>query len=182
MTISPKRRVLTGARAIALVGITAATVECAKLALSALPNIEIVTLLIALYGYVFGWYGVLSAIIFVSIEPLIYGFGTWVVAYYIHWPIVAVVFMLLGKMRVKNRWIISAIAVLLTVFFGFLTSLIDVGLLSGNFDNFFYRFAVYYGRGIIFYALQIACNAVIFPLAFRFLSDKLSKIRKQFFS
>ena len=48
MKISPNKRILSGARAIALVGITAATVECAKLALMALPNIEIVTLLLAL--------------------------------------------------------------------------------------------------------------------------------------
>ena len=181
MNISPKRKVLSGARAIALVGITAATVECAKLALAALPNIEIVTLLLALYGYVFGWYGVMAAFVFVSIEPLIYGFGTWIVSYYIHWPIVALVFMLLGKLKIKNRWIISAVAVILTVGFGVLTSLIDVGLLTGNFDRFFYRFGALYTSGILFYALQIGCNAVLFPLTFGFLSAKLMRIRKQFF-
>ena len=175
-----KKRAISGARAIALVGITAATVECGKLALAALPNIEIVTLLVALYGYVFGWYGVASAVVFVSIEPLIYGFGTWLPSYFIYWPLVAVVFMLLAKMRVRSRWLLTAAAVVLTVFFGILTSLIDVGLLSGNFDRFFYRFGVYYARGIVFYAIQIACNAVLFPLAFRFLADKLSVMRAQF--
>lgn len=175
-----KKRAISGARAIALVGITAATVECGKLALAALPNIEIVTLLVALYGYVFGWYGVASAVVFVSIEPLIYGFGTWLPAYFIYWPLVAVVFMLLAKMRVRNRWLLTAAAVVLTVFFGILTSLIDVGLLSGNFDRFFYRFSVYYARGIVFYAIQIACNAVLFPLVFRFLADKLSMMRARF--
>ena len=181
MKEAPKRRALSGAKAIALVGITAATVECGKLALSALPNIEIVTLLLALYGYVFGWYGVAAAVVFVSIEPLIYGFGTWLPAYFIHWPLVALVFMLLGRLNIKNRWIITAFALVATVLFGVLTSLIDVGLLSGNFDNFFYRFGVYYARGIVFYALQLACNAVVFPLCFRFLVDKLSRIRAQFF-
>ena len=181
MNISPKRRVLSGARAIALVGITAATVECAKLALMALPNVEIVTLLLALYGYVFGWYGVLSAFVFVSIEPLIYGFGTWVVSYYIHWPLVALVFMLLGKMKIKNRWLLTAAALVLTFGFGVLSSLVDVGLLSGNFDRFFYRFGVYYARGIVFYAIQLACNAVLFPLAFGFLAEKLERLKRQFF-
>ena len=136
---APKRRVLSGAKAIALVGITAATVECGKLALAAIPNVEVATLLLALYGYVFGWYGVLSAVVFVSIEPLIYGFGTWVVSYYIYWPLVALVFMILGKIKLKNRWLLTAAALGLTFFFGVSTSLIDVGLLSGNFDNFFYR-------------------------------------------
>ena len=181
MKSAPKRRVLSGAKAIALVGITAATVECAKLALSAIPNVEVVTLLLALYGYVFGWYGVLSAIVFVSIEPIIYGFGTWVVSYYIYWPLVAFVFMLLGKIRLKNRWLLTLAALVLTFFFGVLSSLIDVGLFSGNFDNFFYRFGVYYARGVVFYAIQLACNAVLFPLAFNFLADKLSRLRAQFF-
>ena len=181
MKNAPKARVLSGAKAIALVGITAATLECAKLALSAIPNVEVVTLLLALYGYVFGWYGVLSAVVFVSIEPIIYGFGTWVVSYYIYWPLVAVVFMLLGKIRLKNRWLLTLFALVLTFFFGVLSSLIDVGLLSGNFDNFIYRFGVYYARGIVFYAIQLACNAVLFPLAFNFLADKLSRLRAEFF-
>ena len=176
----PKKRVISGARAVALVGITAATVECAKLALAALPNIEIVTFLIGLYGYVFGWYGVLTAFVFVSIEPLIYGFGTWIVSYYIYWPLVALVFMILGRIKIKNRWLITAVALVLTLFFGILTSLVDVGLLSGNFDNFFYRFGMYYARGIGFYAIQLACNAVLFPLAFSFLAGKLEGIKKQF--
>ena len=38
------------ARVVALVGIMAATLECGKLVLSFLPNIEVVTLLCALYG------------------------------------------------------------------------------------------------------------------------------------
>ena len=181
MKSSPKKIVISGARAIALVGITAATVECAKLVLAALPNIEIVTLLIGLYGYVFGWYGVLASLVFVSIEPLIYGFGTWIISYYIHWPIVALVFMLLGRLKVKNRWIITLTALVLTFFFGILTSLIDVGLLSGNFDRFFYRFAIYYGRGIVFYVLHLACNAVLFPFAFNFFANKLKAIKRQFF-
>ena len=178
MIKAPKGRAISGAKAIALVGITAATLECAKLALSALPNIEVVTLLVALYGYVFGWYGLLSAVVFVSIEPLIYGFGTWVVSYYIYWPLLALTFMLLGKIKIKNRWLLTAAALAMTFFFGVLTSLVDVGLLSGNFDNFFYRFGIYYARGAIFYTIQLICNAVIFPLLFKFMAGKLGKIKK----
>ena len=167
------------AKTIALVGIMAATLECGKLALSFVPNVEVVTVLLALYGYVFGLYGVLSAVVFVSIEPLIYGFGTWVISYYIHWPIVALVFMLLSKLKISNRWVITAVGVILTAWFGVLTSLVDVGLFSGAFDNFWYRFGVYYVRGITFYAIQIICNAVLFPLLFSYLAKKLKKIKLQ---
>jgi len=173
MERTPKRRTLSGAKAIALVGITAATVECGKLALMALPNVEVVTLLIALYGYVFGFWGVISAIVFVSIEPLLYGFGTWVISYYIYWPLVALVFMLLRKTGVKNRWLLTAAALALTFLFGVLTSLVEVGLFSGVTDKFMYNFAIYYARGIVFYAIQLASNAVLFPLVFKFLAGKL---------
>lgn len=169
----------TVARSLALVGIMAATAECGKLALSFLPNVEVVTLLLALYGYVFGGLGVTAAFVFVSIEPLIWGFNTWVVSYYLYWPLVALVFMILSKFKIKNRVIIASSAVLLTFFFGILTALIDVGLLSGAFDNFAYRFGIYYARGIVFYIVQIVSNAVIFMLLFPFLRDRLEKIKKR---
>lgn len=181
MGLKGRKRKNSVARSLALVGIMAATVECGKLALSFIPNVEVVTLLLALYGYVFGWLGVVAAFVFVSIEPLIWGFGTWVVSYYLYWPLVSLVFMLLGRLGVKNRFVLTAFAVVLTAYFGVLTSLVDIGLLSGFFDDFFYRFAVYYARGIVFYVVQIVCNAVLFPSLFRFLAGRLTRIRLQAF-
>ena len=168
---------ISAAKAAALVGILAATLECVKLALTMIPNFEAVTLFTAIYGYVFGWFGVISTFIFVIAEMLIYGVNTWVVLYFIYWPLVAIVFMLLKRVGLKNRWIMTGIAVLMTVFFGILSALIEVGLFSGSFDNFFYRFTVYYARGIVFYIVQIVGNAVLFPLLFNYLADKLEKIK-----
>ena len=166
------------ARSVALVGIMAAAVECVKLAIAAIPNVEAVTLLLALFGYCSGWLGVASAFVFVMIEPLIWGFNTWVISYFLYWPFVAFVFMLLRKRGVKNRWLLTLVAVLLTFWFGVLTSLVDVGLFSGSYDSFFLRFGIYYARGIVFYAIQIACNAILFPVLFSFLSDKLARVNK----
>ena len=168
------------ARAVALVGIMAATMECGKLALSFLPNIEVVTLLHALYGYVFGTLGIVASLVFVCIEPLIYGFGTWVPAYFLYWPMVAAVFMLLSRLKVKNRWLLTGVAVLLTVWFGVLTSLVEIGLFSGFFDDFFSRFSIYYLRGVPFYMAQIATNAVLFPLLFTFVSERLCRLKGSF--
>lgn len=168
------------AKKIALVGIAAATIECGKLALSFLPNVEVVTLLTALYGYVFGLYGVLASVIFVCIEPLIWGVNTWIVLYFVYWPLVSIVFLVFGKIGLKNRWLLASAAVFLTAFFGLLSALIDVGLFSGYFDNFLYRFSIYYLRGIPFYIAQIVTNAVLFPLLFEPLAEKLGIIRKRF--
>lgn len=179
MGLGDKKKYAYPARTIAFVGIAAATVECAKLALSFLPNVEVVTLLVALYGYVFGWIGVCAAAVFVCIEPLIYGINTWVITYFIYWPLVAFVFMMLRRRGVKNRFILTAWAVLLTVFFGILSSIIDTVILIGVNENYLTNLFIYYLRGIVFYVIQIVSNAVIFPLLFPLLADKLKKIKRQ---
>lgn len=165
------------ARTVCLVGLMAASIECGKLVLAALPNVEVVTLLCAVYGYVFGFLGVIAAAVFVCIEPLIYGFGGWVITYALYWPAVAAVFMLLARLGVKGRVPLTATALALTVWFGVLSSLVDIGLFSGRFDNFLYRFAVYYARGIGFYLVQLACNAVLFPLVFKPLAKRLTALK-----
>ena len=177
MSDPSKNKKRAAAKTVALVGIMAASIECAKLALSFLPNIEAVSLLVALYSYVFGGVGILAAVVFVAIEPLIWGVNTWVISYFIYWPLLALVFLMLGKKGIKNRFLIASVAVIMTFFFGIITSLVDVGLLVGYFDNFLYRFGVYYARGVVFYLLQIGTNAVLFTLVFPFLSKKLCLFR-----
>ena len=168
---------LSGARAIALVGLMAATVSCGKLALSFLPNIEVVTLLLALYGYVFGWYGVCAAVVFVCIEPMIYGFGPWVITYILYWPAVAILFMVLSKINVRKNWILTGCAVLSTLSFGVLSSIIDAAFYLGINANYPSNVLIYYARGIIFYAVQIACNTVLFLTVFKYFAKKLTLLR-----
>ena len=163
---------------VALVGICAASIECGKLVLTALPNVEVVTLLTALYGYTFGVWGIISAAVFVCIEPLIYGFDTWLISYFIYWPLVALVFALLKGARVKSRWILTAAALVLTAFFGVLTSLIDTGLFLGYYDRFFYRFGITYVRGLPFYLTQLVTNAVVFPTLFSPLYSAISRFSR----
>ena len=164
------------ARTVALVGICAASIECGKLALMALPNIEVVSILVAAFSYSFGYLGLCATVIFVLIEPMLFGFGTWVVSYLIYWPALSAVFILLGRVRIKNRWLISGIAVFMTFLFGVISSLVDIGLFSGLYEDFFTRFFIYYVRGIPFYALEIATNAVIFPTLFPLITSRMRMI------
>ncbi len=168
-------------RYTALVGMMAASLECAKLALAAIPNVEAVSLLIAIYSYVFGFAGLFSSLVFVFIEPLIWGVGTWFISYLIYWPLLAFVFLMLGRCGIKNRFLTVAAATLMTFVFGILTSLVDIGLFSGSFDNFFYRFGIYYARGAVFYALHIGSNFIIFLFLFPMLRDFAVKIKRSIF-
>ena len=172
-TTSPHR---DRALKLALIAIMAATLEVGKLALSFIPNVEIVTLLCGVYGYVFGICGILATYIFVGLETLIWGVNTWVITYFIHWGFVAFVFMLLGKFKIKNRLIITATAVLLTTAFGVLSSLVDTGLLTGFWKNFWKRFAIIYTRGVVFYIVEIVCNFLLFLIVFKPLVNTISKI------
>lgn len=163
---------------IALTGVMAATLEAVKLALSALPNIELVSLLLALYGYVFGLSGVLAAVIFVCVEVLIWGLNTWVISYLIYWPLFALLFWVIGK-KISNRFIITGVAVVMTFLFGVLTSLVDVGLLTGYWDNFLKRFSIYYLRGVWFYVTHIVSNTVAFLVLFKPLEALFRKLKSQ---
>ena len=164
---------------IAIVGIAAATVECGKLALAFLPNIEVVSILLALYGFVFGYVGVTAAAVFVCIEPLIWGFGSWMVTYFVYWPALALVFCFLGKVRLGSRWVVTGIAIGMTLLFGIISSIIDALFLFGVTKHFFQNLLLYYARGIVFYAIQTACNAVLFFTLFEFLSKKLGIIKRR---
>ena len=157
-----RMRLKRPALSAATVGIMSATLTAGKLALSFLPNVEIVTLVTALYSYSFGALGLLASFVFVITEMLIYGFGSWVISYFIYWPAVALLFMHLGFLRVRGRILPTVLAVVMTVIFGVLTSLVDIGLFSGFFDNFIARFSIYYLRGIPFYVVHAVSNAVIF--------------------
>ena len=176
-----RMRLKRPALSAATVGIMAATLTAGKLALSFLPNVEIVTLFLALYSYSFGALGLLASFVFVITETLIYGFGSWVIAYFVYWPAVAFVFMLLGFLGVRGRVIPTGAAVLLTAVFGVLTSLVEIGLFSGFFDNFAYRFSVYYLRGIAFYAVHTVSNAVIFLFLFKPLRKVIEGIKRTLF-
>ncbi|MBO5772692.1 MAG: hypothetical protein J6R37_02705 [Clostridia bacterium] len=169
------------AKKLAYVAVMTALLECAKLALSLVPNVELVTLLCAIFGSVFGIWAVVASFVFVLVEFLIWGFGPWLISYAIHWPLVTMLFCLLNKTKWFNKYWASGVAVLCCIFFAVLTSLVDVGLFSGAFDDFFARFTIYFMRGIVFYVVQIVCNAVVFLALFDLLKNLLIKIQKTTF-
>ena len=168
-----------GAFSVALVGVMAASLSVFKLALSFIPNVEVVTLLCALYGYVMGPLGILASFIFVSLEVLIYGVGIWVVEYIIHWPLVALVFFIFAKMGVKSKVTFTITAVLLTFCFGIMTAALDQIYYGGITPTLLERIFVYYLRGVSFYITQIITNLVLFPVVFNVLADRIKIITKR---
>ena len=172
-----KQKTKYSAILIAIAALYAALLVGGKEALAALPNIEVVTLLIATCAYVWGPMVVFPAVnVFIAVDMAIWGVNTWIISYLIHWNVVAVCFWLLGKIKFKHKavevTVVTALAVVVTVLFGVVTSAVDtlVGFTGKgffvDFDNVLHRFGVMYTAGVSFYVTQIVCNLVLFATAF----------------
>lgn len=82
---------------IVLIGMMTATLEAGKLALSFLPNIEVVSLFIILYTLFFGKKTVYAIYTFVLIEGCLYGFGIWWIMYLYVWTLLSLLTRCIGK-------------------------------------------------------------------------------------
>lgn len=77
-------------REVILIATMAAVLEAAKIALNAIQNVELVSLLLMLYAQIFGARRTLVVIyIFDFLETLYWGSGTWVFAYLYVWDVIA---------------------------------------------------------------------------------------------
>jgi energy-coupling factor transport system substrate-specific component len=117
-------------RQVALFGVFGALTFGAKVAMSALPNIEPVSLLVMLFAVVFGWKALYPIYLYVLMEIMLYGINLWNINYLYIWTVLAVAALLSRKIRNPLWW-----AMLSGVFgmaFGLLCS--PVYMCIGGFD------------------------------------------------
>ena len=117
-------------RQIALFGVLAALTFGAKVAMSGLPNIEPVSLMVMLFAVVFGWKGLYPVYLYVLMEVLLYGINLWNINYLYIWTVLFALAMLLQRLKNPLWW-----ALLSGVFgmaFGLLCS--PVYMVIGGFD------------------------------------------------
>lgn len=93
-------------REITLFGILGAMTFAAKYVMSGLPNIEPVSLMVMVFGAVFGKKAVYPVSLYVLMEILFYGLGTWNVMYLYIWGILALGAYLLRCMEQPLGWAI----------------------------------------------------------------------------
>ena len=150
----------------------------------AIPNVEIVTLLIMLYAACFKpQITFIATAVYILIECSIWGLNTWVVAYIIHWNFVAFgTFLLAHVFKFKNRFIYLAFTILVTIAFGVLTTTIDA-IVSASKSRFTFAafFVVIYMRGIYFYIVHVVGNAAFNITLFAPLRDLLTKLMKKYY-
>ena len=124
-----KNTLAYSAKECAFIAVFVATVIAAQLALSALPGVEVVTVLFVSYSFTFGVRrGCIAAIVFSLLRQLLFGFlPTVLIVYLIYYTILTAVFGLLGK-RVKNSlsclWLIVITACVCSAGFTMLDNII----------------------------------------------------------
>ena len=95
-------------REVTLFGVLAALTFGAKVAMSYLPNIEPVTLMVLIFGAVFGWKAIFPLYIYVAMELLYYGFGYWSICYLYIWLVPLILGIVCRKMESPLGWAVAA--------------------------------------------------------------------------
>jgi len=94
--------------------------------MSYLPNIEPVSLLVMVFAVVFGKKSLFPIYLYVIMEILIYGLGTWNFNYLYVWAILAFVAYLLRKMQSPLGW--AMVSGVFGLSFGLLCAPVDFAL------------------------------------------------------
>ena len=101
---------------IAVIGMMTAMLEAVKIALQAVPNVELVTLLIILFTLFLGWKTLIAVWAFVGIECVVWGIGLWTIMYVYIWPILVFLTLLLKK--ANSHWVYCFLSGSFGLFFG----------------------------------------------------------------
>ena len=160
-----QRKKLSAARETAFIALTCALMTGVQLALSAVPGVEFVTVILLCTSYVFGArFGCLTGLAFSLLRCLLFGFYPAVVAVYcIYFPLFGLLFGTIGrgddgsgltfKLKICVNLVLAALSA--AAFAAAALELVKVSLI--------YRDAVYamlWALGGIFIALAIAFDAV----------------------
>ncbi len=107
-------------RQVALFGMLGALTFGAKVAMSMLPNIEPVSLMVMLFAVVFGWKGLYPVYLYVAMEILLYGINLWNINYLYVWAVLFVCAWLLRRLQNPLWW--AGLSGLFGLAFGLLCS------------------------------------------------------------
>ena len=161
------------AKDITLIALLSASLTAGKMVMSFVPNIEIVTFLFIIYTMLFGFKRTLAtSFIFSTTEILIYGFGTWLLGYYIIWPML-ILLTAVKRKKVKSEYGFA----LLAGFFG-----LTFGMFFAIFESVFYGigYAIpYWIRGIPFDIVHGVSNFILMLVLFKPMMRAVGNIKEK---
>ena len=153
----------------ATLGLAAAILIAVQVAMSPLPNIELVTLLVILYTLHFGCNALYIIYVFAAVEGLIWGFHIWWIIYLYIWTILFFAARLFKGSRSPLFW--AVVGAIFGLLFGTLCS-IPYFVLGGVAGGLAYIIA-----GIRFDLTHCAGNFTLILVLFKPLDLVFSKIK-----
>lgn len=155
------------AKEIVIMGMMTAASFAGQIAMSFLPNIEIVTLLFILYTLLLGKKVFLVIYAFVLLEGIFYGFGLWWLNYLYIWTILAIVVLIFRNQQ--SVWFWSIVSVFYGLSYGALCSIIY--LFIGGINTAF----AYWVSGLGFDVIHCIGNVVVCLILYKPLRYVLEK-------
>lgn len=156
---------------IILSGLLGALLLTVQVVLAPLPNVEMVSLLVALYALEFPRQTPGALAVFVLLEGLIYGFGLWWVMYLYVWPLLAVICRLFRKTDSVLFW--AAVLGVFGLMFGALCA-IPYAIAGG-----FAAGIAYWVSGVPFDLLHCGGNTALALVLFKPLRGGVRRIKRR---
>ena len=155
-------------RELALFGMLGALTFGLKFAMSGLPNIEPVSLLVMLFAVTFGIKCLFPIYVYVAMELLLYGIGDWSLMYLYLWALLALLAWCMREAKQPLAW--ALLSAVFGLFFEVLGS--PVYMLFGGFSYAIAKCT----SGILFSIYHCAGNFVITLLLFAPLRKLLERL------
>ncbi len=174
---STKRKVRAIGKDCAYVAVFVSLTIAAQLCLSAIPGVEVVTVLFVAFAFAFGCrQGMIAATAFSLLRQLVFPFSpTVLILYLIYFNLLALLFGFLGRyIALKPKWvpILTAIACLCTVGFTMLDNVITP-LWMGYSGRLF---KIYFLASFSFMIPQVICTAITVGILFLPLAKIFKKL------
>ena len=153
---------------VVLFGILGALTFALKFAMAALPNIEPVSLMMVVFATVLGLKALYPCYVYVAMEILTFGIGTWNINYLYIWAIIVVAAWLMRKMEQPLAW--ALLSGVFGLFFGAFCAPVDVVIGGWSYA------AAKWVSGIPFDMLHGAGNFVLALIMYKPLRKLLEKL------
>lgn len=160
---------------ICLYGILGVILFALKFAMSPLPNIEPVSLLLIIYAFIFGIKAIYPLGIYIVLEFLIYGFGFWSIAYLYIWLILVIATIVICKITNNNTnpFLWAILSGIFGLVFGALY--MPLYIVSGGIT-----FAItWWISGIPYDIIHSVANFILCATLFKPITQTLLKLKKE---
>lgn len=156
---------------ITIMALMVAIIEVCKFALAHIPNVELTSFWIIMFTLYFGTRIFYIIPVFILIEGAVYGIHLWWIMYLYAWPLLAIVTLLLRKM--KGAWEWSMVSGIFGLMFGLLCAIPYI-FTSGIYGAF-----AYWVAGIPFDLIHGIANFVIMLVLYKPLNIVMAKMSRE---